>query len=327
LKVFLFYGKNEAPLWGSKMDELDKRLISQIQSDPRRSSARLAEDLGLTEYSIRKRINHLVSAGELIFTALPDLKRFGYTTSCYFGIKVNKPSKFQTIGEQLCSSPYLHFVAHCEGFTDFFVRGNFNSTDALANFVTKHLSNIDGISHVDIMVELKLIKRNFRILCQDANKTETSTKVDIVIDNTDRQLILELQKDCRAPLKKLAGIFNMGKTTVHRRIKHLVASKAIELTAIPDKVSLGYTEECFMGIDTELMELDNVASVIARYPQVGTVGIYSGPTQLIVAVFAASSDDLSNFVNQEISLIPGIRRVDWLIHMNILKRTFSWLQE
>ena len=308
------------------MDNLERQLILELQAGPRKSSARLAKDLGVTEYSIRKKINHLASSGRLIFTALPDLKRFGYTTGSFFGIKVNKPSSLNTIAEQLCLSPQLHFVARCEGFTDFFVRGNFKSNDDLANFISGFLGNLEGISHVDTMVELKLIKRNFKVLDTCTSNVAASPDTDIAIDNVDRELILELQKDCRVSLKELAQIFNMGKTTMHRRIKNLISSRIIELTAIPNMVSLGYVEEFFMGIDTELNGLERVAAAIAKYPQVGTVGIYSGQTQLVVSVLAASSNDLITLVNEEISQIPGIKRVDWLISVNVLKRAFSWLQ-
>jgi Lrp/AsnC family transcriptional regulator for asnA, asnC and gidA len=306
------------------MDELDKRLIAELRIDPRRSNSRLAQNISTTEYSVRKRINNLVTSGELVFIASPDLKRFGYTTSAYLGIKVNKPANLKVISNELCASPQLHFVARCDGFADFFVRGIFNSTDELAKFISKFLGNIDGISQVEVLVELKLLKRNF--LIQRHISPLNNLKTDICFDDIDRQLVLELQKDCRAPLKTLAGKLNIGKTTIHRRIKHLITSGTIVLTAITTKIGLGYIEECFMGIETELQDIESVAATITNHPQVGTVGIVSGSVPLVVSLFATSSKNLLNIIDDEITQTNGVKRIKWLIHTKVLKRTFSWLQ-
>jgi DNA-binding Lrp family transcriptional regulator len=311
------------------MDELDRRLIIELQANPRKSNARLAKSLGIAEHTVSKRIKHFVSLDELIFTALPDMKRFGYPTSAYIGLKITQNTRSFAIAEQLCQSPDLRWVSTCEGFADLIIRGEFTSDEELADFVTDYLGNIEGISRIDTMVELKKVKRRTfsSLRNRDATRMTAQQTGDIVIDAVDRRLILELQKDSRAPLKKLAQTVDMSEMTVSRRIKNLVASGAIELTAILNTSKSGYPAHGIIGIEAEIPELARVAESIACHPQISFVGIYSGPVQIIAGIHASSPEDFLYLVTQELVKTEGIIRLDLLIHSKVFKQVFSWLQQ
>jgi len=300
------------------MDELDRRIIKELQADPRTSNARLANTLGVSEPTIGRRIDRLVSSNDLVFSALPDMKFFGYTTNAYIGLRV-KQSARPIIGEHLCQSPCLRFVSLCEGFADFFVGGDFTSTEALADFVTGYIGKIDGVIHIDTMVELKQIKkRSYGLQRPNAGAPEPHTLKNININETDRCLILELQKDCRVPLKKLAIELHMSEPTVHRRIKNLVSSGAIKLTATTTKVL--YRVQDIIGIEANPAELEQVAIAISHYPQVQHVGIYSGPVQILCGIYSSSTEELSQFASQELVKTEGITRVSLIGHLKVLKR-------
>jgi hypothetical protein len=81
-----------------------------------------------------------------------------------------------------------------------------------------------------------------------------------------------------------------------------------------------------MRIDTELQDIESAAATITNHPKLGTVGIFSGSVPLVVSLFATSSKNLLNIIDDEITQTSGVKRIKWLIHMKVLKRTFSWLQ-
>ena len=309
-----------------KLDELDNKLLLELQRDPRKSNARLAKSLGIAEPTVSRRIEHLVSSGGIIFTALPDMKWFGFQTSAYIGLKINEPAKIPQITEQLCQSPDLRAVSSCEGYADLFVAGDFKSDEALADFITEYLGKIDGISHIDAMVELKHVKqRTFGRIDSRDMKRNITRREDVVVDDIDRRLILELQKDCRAPLKKLARAVDMSEPTVHRRIKHLIASGVIELTATAYSKSTNSIRG-FLAIEADMSKLLRVAKSIGRYPEVEFVGIFSGPSQILVGIRASSREQLSDFTTQVLAKTRGVVRISWMIYMKLLKQNFSWLQ-
>jgi len=311
------------------MDDLDRNLLIELQKDPRKSNARLAQTLGITEPTVSRRIEHLRLDSELVFTALPDMRLFGYTTSAYIALKVKQPSKILEIATQLCESPKLRSVSTCEGFADIFIGGDFTSPDELTEFITDYLGKINGISQLDTIVELKRIKqRSFgRIGIRGSGRLTTLEKGAVAIDAIDRNLILALQKDCRAPLKQLASEVNMSEPTVYRRINHLINSGAIELTVIPNLKKIGYPAIGFIGIQAELSKILAVAKAVSQYSQINIVGIYSGPIQILAGLYAQSYEELAAFSTQTLAQIKGVIRIDWLIHKKELKRSLPWLRK
>jgi DNA-binding Lrp family transcriptional regulator len=311
------------------MDDLDRRLLIELQKDPRISNTRLAKVLGITEPTVSRRVEHLVSDTDLVFTALPDMRLFGFKTSAYFALKIKQPSKIPVIAAQLSASPQLRAVNTCEGFADIFAGGDFTSTDTLTEFITDYFGKIDGISQLDTMVELKRIKQRScgRIGIRGSGRLTTLEKGAVTIDHVDRDLILALQKDCRASLKKLANEVNISEPTVYRRIKNLVSSGAIELTTVTNMGKIGYPANGVIGIQVELSKLLNVAKAVSQHTQVEYVGIFSGPIQILAGFYAQSCEDLATFATQTLAQTKGVTRIDWLIHTKVSKRSLSWLRE
>jgi Lrp/AsnC family transcriptional regulator for asnA, asnC and gidA len=146
------------------------------------------------------------------------------------------------------------------------------------------------------------------------------------MDDIDYNLIVELQKDSRRSNRQLARLLGISEATVRRRIKDLVDTHTIELTAIPDPYKIGITIFGFMGLQVELSQVDAVAERLARYPEVQYVGICSGTNQILISLMLHSPERLSEFITTELSRIPGVIRTDTLINLKYLKRTFGWLQ-
>ena len=146
------------------------------------------------------------------------------------------------------------------------------------------------------------------------------------MDAIDYNLILELQKDSRRSNRQLARLLGVSEATVRRRIKDLVDSHTIQLTAIPDPYMVGINMWGFMGLQVELSQVDNVAEQLATYPEVHYVGICSGSNQILIGVMFQSPERLSQFITNELARIPGMIRTDTLVSLKSLKRTLGWLQ-
>jgi Lrp/AsnC family transcriptional regulator, regulator for asnA, asnC and gidA len=310
------------------MDDLDRRLITELQSDPRQNHTKLTRSLGISEHTVGKRIERLVSSGEIIFTALPYMKLFGYNTSAYVGLRLKQKSKSSSIAMQLCKMPQIRYVSSCEGFADIFFGGDYKSNEELSNFISDYVAKIDGISQVNTMVELKQIKEQSfgRFGIQNLKRKIVPQVGDIVIDEIDHRIILELQKDCRIPIKKLAQLINKSEQTINRRIKNLVASGAIELAAMVSDKVIAYAQNVFIAVEVELPKLNNVAETIAVNPLIGNAGIYSGSLQVLAYIQTTSPEDVYDFTNRQLVNIDGVNRIDWLINLKVLKRGFSWIR-
>jgi Lrp/AsnC family transcriptional regulator for asnA, asnC and gidA len=317
-----------AKLDTNNMDTLDRNLIIELQKNPRKSSRLLAKQLGVNERTISKRIDQLESSAELAFTALPDLKLFGYPVNALFKFRLDQPMSSSELAKYIAQYTDFRFVSTCEGFADIYAAGNFESEEYLAEFITNRLSNIIGISRIDTIVELKEVKKKTfgRIDISD-NMANGIHQNHIKITELDRHLILELQKNCRVPLKQLCETLKTSEPTLNRHINKLIKSRTIELTAIANTLKIGYPNAGTIEIEAKLPKINNIIQSISRHPQVSFSGIYTGPKQIIAGVWARSHEDLLHVVTHEFAKIEGILRLDLLIFLDVYKANFSWIPE
>src|SRR6476620_988630 len=70
------------------LDEVNKRIIEQLQRDGRMSYAALAKIVGLSEAAVRQRVQRLLDAGVMQIVAVTDPLTLGFSRQVMVGIKV-----------------------------------------------------------------------------------------------------------------------------------------------------------------------------------------------------------------------------------------------
>ena len=85
------------------MDELDRKIIQILQENGRASNARIARDVGVSEGTVRRRLQSLLQEGIIKVVALPDPEVLGYNTEALVGIQVD-PDKIDEVARQLARS-------------------------------------------------------------------------------------------------------------------------------------------------------------------------------------------------------------------------------
>lgn len=140
------------------MDTLDRRLIVELEKDPRQSNMELSRILGTSESTVRRRINKLVSSGTIILTAVPDPFKVGYKTIAFITLQVQL-SKIENIAEQLAAYPEVHYLCICAGSCDIVIWVLVRSAEELSDFIVKKLGSIEGIIRSETMIHLSYPKR------------------------------------------------------------------------------------------------------------------------------------------------------------------------
>jgi len=308
------------------VDKLNNQLIIELQKDSRQSNRRLAATLGVVEDTVKRRIDHLLSSGNIQLTVLPELKRLGFPVRVFFLLDV-EPAKLEQIAEKLCKISCLRFVGRCVGFARLNIRGDFESMESTVDFTANKLGKISGINTIETRIEFEEIKKQYLSLYVTPTFNSSSvTQSKFNLSQTDTQIILQLQRNSRAPLKEIATSVELSEATVHRRIKELVQAGIIKFTAIPNPSMFGYGSGCAVHIQTRPNDIRTVARQVIQYPNVAYVGITSGPNQITATVFAPSVEALSIFVKQEIEKNAGVVRVAAITFLEVLKQRYSWLE-
>jgi len=139
------------------------------------------------------------------------------------------------------------------------------------------------------------------------------------MDRLDQKLIEELQKDGRASHIRLASKLGVSEGTVRKRLAKLLAKNIIRVAAIPNLSALGYNLTSIIGIQVRMTDLRMVADALARKANVCRLAFVAGRYDLIAVVASQSHKALSDFIEKEVSTIPGVTRTETFVNLDVIK--------
>ena len=139
-------------------------------------------------------------------------------------------------------------------------------------------------------------------------------------------MIAELAKDARQSSAELSSKLGVSETTVRRRIQHLGEQGVITFTVIPDPVKLGYSIIAIVALEVELGCIDKVSESLALCPNVRYVSLCTGNHDLFIGVWFRSSGELTQFVKDYLAKIPGIRKSETFVILDVRKDEVGWLR-
>jgi len=129
-----------------------------------------------------------------------------------------------------------------------------------------------------------------------------------MIDEFDRRLIQELQKSGRRGYVDLAKVLGVVEGTVRKRVKSLQGRNIMKIAAVPNPRALGYNVLCIMGLQVRMLDLRKVAEQLAQKPNICYLAFVTGRYDLMAMMMAQSTEELSQFIEKEISALPGVSR-------------------
>ncbi len=140
------------------IDQKDKRIIEILQKNARIPNTEIAKMLGISESTVRKRINDLESKGVIKkYTAIVDPSKIGYNTVTILGVDVD-PTKFLDVAKELAKLPETKYVATSTG--DHMIMAEIWTKDGqtLAELVSNRIGKIEGVKRICPAIILEKIK-------------------------------------------------------------------------------------------------------------------------------------------------------------------------
>ena len=141
------------------IDAQDRRIISLLQLDGRRSNVDIARAIGVGEATVRKRIDRLLRESVIRVVAVPMLDKVGMEIETITMLKVDLRLVDQ-ISETLAAMSEVRSVKYATGEADMIIEAVFPSDDALLRFLTSRLASLPGIRATATSHVLKTIKQS-----------------------------------------------------------------------------------------------------------------------------------------------------------------------
>lgn len=142
------------------------------------------------------------------------------------------------------------------------------------------------------------------------------------LDDTDKEIIGLLQDDGRMPFSTLGPKVGLSPAAVRQRVLHLIDQGVMQIVAVTDPMTLGFTVQAMAGIKVE-GDLEEAARAISAIGAVDYVVIVAGRFDILVEVVAENMNRLIETMNR-VRSIESITSTEIFTYLRLEKQTYDW---
>lgn len=140
------------------IDEIDRKIISELNLNGRISYTELAKTIGLSRVAVQGRVNTLIEQGVIErFTAVINPEKVGIQVSAFFNVEV-EPKHLHEVADQLSEEPVVTSLYHMTGPSKLHMHGLFRNNEEMDRFMKEKLYVLPGIMSVDCQLLINRYK-------------------------------------------------------------------------------------------------------------------------------------------------------------------------
>jgi Lrp/AsnC family transcriptional regulator for asnA, asnC and gidA len=139
------------------LDAVDRHIITILQQDGRTANVEIARRVGISEATVRKRLERLIADCTIRVAAVPNAIKVGLSTVTFITLHVDL-SFLDRIAERLARAPEVRSLYYTTGESDLVVEAWFRSNEDLLRFLTHEIASIPGIKQAATSHVLRTLK-------------------------------------------------------------------------------------------------------------------------------------------------------------------------
>ena len=152
--------KNSSLIKKKALDQVDCQMIELLQKDGRISNTDIAKKIGISEATVRTRLNRLISEEFIQIVAVSDPMKLGFDMVGNIRIHVEIKKMTKIIRELKKLKP-LWFIVQTTGGTGIDTEFVVKSLDELNELIFDKINKIDGVIKTETSLFLNYIKRQY----------------------------------------------------------------------------------------------------------------------------------------------------------------------
>jgi DNA-binding Lrp family transcriptional regulator len=150
----------------SKIDPLDKTIITLLNKNARMPSAHIARELGVSERTVNNRIQRLIATRVIQPIAVVNPTAFGFTLTVDIFCELEVGLENLAI-EAILSMPEVSYIAVSTGDQDISLQAFFRDSEAMHEFITHKLHQVPGMRRTRTILLPRIIKDTYQWLPPD----------------------------------------------------------------------------------------------------------------------------------------------------------------
>jgi DNA-binding Lrp family transcriptional regulator len=143
------------------LDNIDKAILQELQTDGRVSNAELARRVNLSPPAIHARLKRLEEKGFIRqYVALLDREKVGYDMLCFvnMNLQLHQQEQIDTVRAAILDIPEVLECYSLTGEYDYLLKVAIRNRKDLERFVMHHLTKISGVHQVHTSIVLTELK-------------------------------------------------------------------------------------------------------------------------------------------------------------------------
>ena len=141
------------------LDETARHIIGLLQVDGRRSYGAIAEEVGLSETAVRRRVQRLRDSGVMQIVAITDPLQLGYGREALIGIRVH--GDVRLVADKIAAIDEANYVVMTAGSFDIIAEVIAVDDAALVHLLNDSIRSIPGVTEVETFLYLQLSKQTY----------------------------------------------------------------------------------------------------------------------------------------------------------------------
>jgi Lrp/AsnC family leucine-responsive transcriptional regulator len=148
----------------------------------------------------------------------------------------------------------------------------------------------------------------------------------IKLDDIDRKIIGELQRNCRLTSQELADRVGLSASPCARRVRILEENGAIKgYVAVIDQAKVGLPVNVFASVKLERQreeELDTFSHAIAQWPEIADCYLMTGQRDYLLRIVVRDLEAYERFLKEKLTRLTCIASIESSFALGEVKRSY-----
>lgn len=312
------------------IDATDLELIRLLQVNGRTPFAQLAQQTGLPQRQVARKVAQLSADGVIQIAPVCNPSALGLRSVALVAIRLDGQTRAEDFAVEMLKLDCVDYVALTIGTFDLLVEVLAEDDATLRQFVQRQIRSRSEIEAVEIHPYIGLSYQQ-PAWGETSDKFSASVGIyqveDPELDPIDRRLVELLGQDGRATYQWLAEEMGISESYVRKRFTALSARKDFGIHALTNPQSLGFRTTCWVFLKVlQGQRTEALIGTLAAMDSVAYVVQCTGTADLLVEVVCPNKDELRHWFSEKFSAVAGVEQVFNLLCTDIWYRRVNYSQ-
>ncbi len=145
----------------TELDDLDREIVRLLQYDGRLPFTHIAEQVGVSEGTVRRRVSRLRDNDIMQIVAVVEPQYLGWGAAAMVGVVV-QGGKTDAVADEIAVFPEVSYLLMASGEFDLFVEVYCKNRQQFVCFLNDKLQQVPGVLHTRTFMVLKTYKLSYR---------------------------------------------------------------------------------------------------------------------------------------------------------------------